>query len=81
MPGESVQELLVRQVQSGVYMEDIIRGMIADGADQFIEIGPGKTLSGFVRRTDRRVKTISISTVEDIKNLDLSGQIEQGARA
>ena len=55
--------------------------MIADGADQFIEIGPGKTLSGFVRRTDRRVKTISISTVEDIKNLDLSGQIEQGARA
>lgn len=81
LPGESVQELLVRQVQSGVYMEDIIRGMIADGADQFIEIGPGKTLSGFVRRTDRRVKTISISTVEDIKNLDLSGQIEQGAGA
>lgn len=71
---DSVKQLLIRQVQSSVYMEDIIRNMISDGADRFIEVGPGKTLSGFVRRTDRRVKTCSITTVEDLKQLAFSGQ-------
>ena len=64
---ELISSLLVRQVQSGVYMEDTIRNMIAAGADQFIEIGPGKTLSGFVRRTDRSVHTVSITTAEDLQ--------------
>ncbi|MFC2662009.1 MAG: ACP S-malonyltransferase [Eubacterium sp.] len=64
---ELISGLLVRQVQSSVYMEDTIRNMISAGADRFIEIGPGKTLSGFVRRTDRSVQTVSITSSEDLE--------------
>ncbi|MGN1381460.1 MAG: ACP S-malonyltransferase [Eubacterium sp.] len=62
-----ISELLVRQVQSSVYMEDTIRNMIDAGADHFVEIGPGKTLSGFVKRTDRSVRTVTVTTVEDLQ--------------
>ena len=49
--GVSIQELLARQVQSSVYMEDSIRRMAQMGVDAMVEIGPGRALSGFVRRT------------------------------
>ncbi len=65
--GTVISDLLVRQVQSSVYMEDTIRNMIEAGAGRFVEIGPGKTLSGFVRRTDRSVHTVSITTAEDLQ--------------
>ena len=48
---ESIAELLVRQVKSSVYMEDIIRRLAALGVDTIVEIGPGKALTGFVRKT------------------------------
>lgn len=65
--GTVISDLLVRQVQSSVYMEDTIRNMIGAGAGRFVEIGPGKTLSGFVRRTDRSVQTVSITTAADLQ--------------
>ena len=43
--------------------------MIADGADTFVEIGPGKTLCGFMRKIDRSVKAINIAKVEDLEKL------------
>jgi len=43
-----------------------VRAMIADGVDVFVEIGPGKTLSGFMRKIDRNVKMFRIGTMEDI---------------
>ena len=49
--GASIPELLVRQVQSSVWMEDSIRRLASMGLDALVEIGPGKALSGFVRKT------------------------------
>lgn len=67
--GETIPELLVRQVQSSVYLEDTIRRMAEHGVDTFVEIGPGKTLSGFVRKTVKDVTTYSIDTVEDLNGV------------
>jgi [acyl-carrier-protein] S-malonyltransferase len=48
---ETIADLLVRQVKSSVYMEDIIRRLAELGVDTIVEIGPGKALTGFVRKT------------------------------
>lgn len=62
-----IKELLKKQVMSSVMWEDTIRNMINDGVDTFIEIGPGKVLSGFVKKIDRKV---NILNVEDLKSLN-----------
>ncbi len=67
--GIAVQELLVRQVQSSVYMEDSIRAMRDLGVDAVIEIGPGKTLSGFVRKTVPELPVCAVETVPDAEGL------------
>ncbi len=64
-----VKELLTKQVSSSVRWEQTIRRMIKDGVDTFIEIGPGKTLSGFMRKISREVKTVSIEKLEDLQKL------------
>ena len=46
-------DLLVRQVQSPVYMEQILENLFRQGVTEFVEIGPGKTLTGFVKKTAR----------------------------
>lgn len=66
---DDVKELLGRQVYSSVRWEQSIEKMIADGADTFIEIGPGKTLCGFMRKIDRSVKAINVATVEDLEKV------------
>ena len=63
---ETVASLLVRQVSSSVHFEDSIKAMHAAGVDTIIEIGPGKALSGFVRKTCREIKTINIESWEDM---------------
>ena len=63
----TIPELLVRQVQSSVYMEDSIRTMAAMGVDALVEIGPGKALSGFVKKTDKSITTYAVETVEDLE--------------
>lgn len=65
-PGDSIPDLLVRQVQSSVYMEDTIRALIRKGVDTIVEIGPGKALSGFVRKTDKNIRTIPLETAVEI---------------
>lgn len=65
-PGDAIADLLVRQVQSSVYMEDTIRALAAKGVDTIVEIGPGKALSGFVRKTDKTLRTISLETAGEI---------------
>lgn len=67
--GDTIPGLLERQVQSSVYLEDTIRRMAEHGVDIFVEIGPGKTLSGFVRKTVKDVTTYSIDTVEDLNGV------------
>ena len=63
--GEAIKELLVRQVSSSVRWEQSMRTMIAQGIDTFVEIGPGKTLSGFMKKIDKNVNMYRISTWEE----------------
>ena len=66
-PTDDIKEILRRQVMSSVRWEDIIRNMIKEGIDTFVEIGPGKALSSFVKKTDRSVKVLN---VEDMSSLN-----------
>ena len=62
-------EILKQQICHSVRFEQTIRNMIRDGVDTFVEIGPGKTLSGFVRKVDRSVKVYTINTVKDLEGM------------
>ncbi len=64
---DEIRDILVRQVSSSVLFEESLRRMMADGVDTFIEIGPGKALSGFVKRID---KTKTILNIEDMASLN-----------
>jgi len=60
-------DTLEQQIQSSVYFEKSIRQMLADGVDTFIEVGPSKTLSGFVKKIDRKA---TIYNMEDLESLN-----------
>jgi len=60
------RELLAAQVASPVRWQQSVETMIADGVDRFIEIGPGKTLAGFIKKIDRDVKVYNIEVWEDV---------------
>lgn len=61
-----VKELLTRQVSSSVRWQQSVEAMIADGVDTFIEIGPGRTLAGFMKKISREVRTLNVEKLEDI---------------
>lgn len=63
---DNIKEILRNQVMSSVKWEDTIRNMLKDGVDTFIEVGPGRALSGFVKKIDRKVTVLN---VEDLKSL------------
>ncbi len=65
---EDVKPLLQRQVASSVRWQQTIERLICDGADTFVEIGPGKTLSGFMRKINRDVTVCHIDKMEDFLN-------------
>lgn len=65
-----VKPLLEKQVSSSVKWQQTVERMIADGVDTFIEIGPGKTLSGFMRKINKDMKVINIEKVEDLQKLN-----------
>lgn len=62
-----IKDLLVQQVYSSVRWQQSMELMIADGVDEFVEIGPGRTLTGFVKKIDRGLKTVNIDTLEDFE--------------
>lgn len=64
-----VKPLLARQVSSSVRWEQSVRRMLSGGVDTFIEIGPGKTLSGFMKKIDRNARAINIEKLEDIAKI------------
>lgn len=66
---EDVKPLLEKQVSSSVKWQQTIERMLVDGVDTFIEIGPGKTLSGFMRKISRDVKVLNVEKVEDLEKL------------
>ena len=61
-----VKPLLIRQVSSSVRWQQSVEAMLADGMDTYIEIGPGKTLTGFMRKIDKNAKAFNIEKLEDI---------------
>ena len=68
-PGDTIPALLEKQVQSSVYMEDTIRRLAELGVDTIVEIGPGKALSGFVKKTAPAIKTYAVETCADVDAL------------
>lgn len=64
-----VKELLEQQVYSSVKWQQSVEKMIEDGVDTFIEIGPGKTLTGFLKKINRNVKEFHIEKVEDMEKV------------
>ncbi|MDM8299514.1 ACP S-malonyltransferase [Collinsella tanakaei] len=67
--GDDIVSLLERQVQSSVRMEDTICRLAELGVDRVIEIGPGKVLSGLVRKTAKEISCTPVETVEDLQKL------------
>ena len=69
---DDIKPTLKLQVMSSVLWETIIRNMIKDGVDTFVEIGPGKVLSGFVKKIDRKLTVVN---VEDMASLDKAVEV------
>ena len=66
---KETKALLEKQISSPVRWEESVRTMIEDGVDTFVEIGPGKTLAGFMRRIDKGVKVYNIETWEGMEKV------------
>ncbi len=64
---EEITDLLSRQISSSVLWQQSIEKMTANGVDTFVEIGPGKTLTGFMRKINRDVKMYHIQNVEEME--------------
>lgn len=67
---ENTKTLLEKQVYSPVRFMQSVENMINFGVDTFIEIGPGRTLSGFIKKIDRTKKVINIDKLEDLEKLN-----------
>ena len=66
---QKIRSLLAKQISSPVKWQQSVEAMIAEGVDTFVEIGPGKTLAGFMRKINRNVKVYNVQTVEDIEKV------------
>lgn len=64
----NIRELLENQVSSSVCWQQSVEKMIEDGVDTFVEIGPGKTLSGFMKKINKDVKCVNIDKLADLDN-------------
>ncbi len=64
---DEVKPLLIKQVASSVRWQQSMERLIADGYNKFVEIGPGHTLTGFMRKINRDIKTVNIEKLEDFK--------------
>ena len=69
---EELKNLLVKQIESRVRWRESVLLMISNGINQFIEIGPGKVLSGLIKRIDNNVKVSAINAEEDIKLININ---------
>lgn len=66
---EETRDLLARQVSAPVRWQESMEAMIADGVDTFVEIGPGRTLAGFMRKINRNVKMYNIGSWEEAEKV------------
>ena len=68
---DELKDLLIKQIENRVRWRESIINMIDKGVDQFIELGPGKVLSGLIKRTNKEARVLSINNEEDIKNIKI----------
>ena len=66
---DELKNLLIKQIENRVRWRESVINMVSKDVDQFIEIGPGKVLSGLVKRISKEVQVSSINSEEDIKNI------------
>ncbi len=66
---DELKDLLVKQIINRVRWRESVINMINKGVNQFIEIGPGKVLSGLVKRVNKEVEVMSINSIEEIENI------------
>ena len=71
LDSNDLKDLLVKQIENRVRWRESVLLMINKGINQFIEIGPGKVLSGLIKRIDRNIKVSAINTEEDIKLINI----------
>ncbi len=64
-----VKPLLMQQVYSSVRWQQSVETMLKDGVDTFVEIGPGKTLSGFIKKINRNVTVLNIEKMDDLEKV------------
>ena len=67
---DEIKQLLIKQIESPVRWRESIEYMILNGTDTFVEIGPGKVLSGLIKRINKEVKVLNIDTLEDIQGIN-----------
>ena len=67
-----LKELLIKQIESKVRWRESVNFMLEKEITQFIEIGPGKVLSGLIKRINKNIKVTSINTEDDIKQINLN---------
>ena len=65
-----IKQLLIEQIEKPVRWREIVKNMINSKVEKFIEIGPGKVLSGLIKRIDGNVELIQVNDLEDLKNLN-----------
>ena len=68
----TIKKLLIEQIENRVRWKESITYMISNGVRKFIEIGPGKVLTGLVKRIDKTVETLSINNEDDIKKIKIN---------
>ena len=68
----TLKDLLIKQIENRVRWRESINFMIQRGVNQFIEIGPGKVLSGLIKRIDKNIKVSAINNEEDISLININ---------
>jgi [acyl-carrier-protein] S-malonyltransferase len=64
---QAIRKLLVEQVTSPVRWQASIERLIEDGYDRFVEVGPGRVLTGLMRKINRSVQAVNVSRLDDLE--------------
>ena len=75
--GNDIKKLLILQIEGRVRWLESVEFMIKEGTKNFIEIGPGKVLSGLVKRINKNINIVSINSEDDIKKIDLIDELKK----
>jgi [acyl-carrier-protein] S-malonyltransferase len=66
---EDISEGLIKQLTSPIFWQECMERLLADGVEEFYEIGPGKILAGLMKRISRKAKITSIGTLDELKQM------------